>query len=85
MGKKKSPWDMGDYTPTNEEAEAMRWCIRNQIYISPVAIRESRWTIEILNNGKTSTDPNNYKKLDIWIKMYSYYKYYYNKYENKIQ
>jgi len=85
MGKKKSPWDMGDYTPTNEEAEAMRWCVRNQIYISPVAIRESRWTIEILNNGKTSTDSNNYRKLDIWIKMYSYYKYYYNKYENKIQ
>ena len=47
MGKKKSPWDMGDYTPTNEEAEAMRWCVRNQIYISPVAIRESRWTIEL--------------------------------------
>ena len=84
MGKKKSPWDMGDYTPTNEEAEAMRWCVRNQIYISPIAIRESRWTIEILNNGKTSTDTADYKKLDIWIKMYSYYKYYYNKYENKI-
>jgi hypothetical protein len=84
MGKRKSPWDMGDYTPTKEEAEAMRWCIRNKIYITPVAIRESRWTIEILNNSKTSTDPNNYKKLDIWIKMYEYYKYYYEKYENKI-
>ena len=36
MGKRKSPWDMGDI-PDKEEAEAMRWCIRNKIYISPVA------------------------------------------------
>ncbi len=84
MGKKKSPWDMGDYTPTEDESEAMRWCIRNNIFISPVAIREARWTIEILNNGKTNKDPNDYKKLDIWIKMYEYYKYYKDKYEKKI-
>jgi hypothetical protein len=84
MGKKKSQWDMGDYTPTKEEAEAMRWCIRNQIFISPIAIREARWTIEILNNGKSNTDPKDYKKLEIWIKMYEYYKYYKNKYEDKI-
>jgi len=41
-------------------------------------------TIEILNNGRVNTDPNDYKKVDIWAKMYEYYKYYKDKYENKI-
>jgi len=84
MAKRKSSWDMGEYTPAKEETEAMIWCIRNKIFISPVAIKEAKWTIEILNNGKTSTDPADYKKVDIWEKMYSYYKYYYDKYEKKI-
>ena len=68
MAKRKSSWDMGEYTPAKEETEAMIWCIRNKIFISPVAIKEAKWTIEILNNGKTSTDPADYKKVDIWEK-----------------
>ena len=81
---KKNGWDMGDYTVTEEDLKAYIWCIRNNIHISPRAIREARWTIEILNNGRSNTDPKDYKKLEIWIKMYEYYKYYKNKYENKV-
>ena len=84
MAKRKSPWDMGEYTPTKEDTEAMRWCIKNKIYIAPIAIREAKWTIEVLNNGISNTDPKEYKKVDIWVKIYEYYKYYKNKYESKI-
>ena len=39
-----------------------------------------RWCV---NNNiyKTNEDPNSYLKNDIWVKIYEYYKYYYNKYE----
>jgi len=84
MGIKKSPWNMGDYRPSKTELSAYRWCIRNDILISPVAIRKSRWTIEISNKGNVNTDPNDYKKIDIWVKVYEYYEFYYNKYANKI-
>mgnify|MGYP005823230517 FL=1 len=83
MGVNK-PFDMGDYTPSNEDFKCYDWCIKNDILISPIAIREARWTIEIYNKGITNKDPNDYKKVDIWIKVYEYYKYYYYKYENKI-
>tara|TARA_R110002074_G_scaffold87597_2_gene193229 strand:- start:226 stop:477 length:252 start_codon:yes stop_codon:yes gene_type:complete len=81
---KNKPFDMGDYTPSVEEFRAYVWCIKNNILISPLAIREARWAIEISNKGIINTDPTDYKKIDIWIKIYEYYKYYYNKYENKI-
>ena len=79
---KKNGWDMGDYTVTEEDLKAYIWCIRNNIHISPRAIREARWTIDITNKGKTNADPNSYIKSEIWEKIYNYYKHYYNKYEN---
>ncbi len=84
MAKKKSAFDMGQYVPSKEEQEAYKWCVRNKIFISPIAIREARWTIEISNKGSSNKDPNDYTKTNIWKKVYEYYKYYYNKYANKI-
>ena len=81
---KSKPFDMGVYTPTEEDVDAFIWCIRNKIYISPKAINESRWTITINNKNITNEDPNSYMKTIIWEKVFEYYKYYYNKYENKI-
>ena len=75
---------MGEYAPTQLEMDAYVWCIRNKIFISPIAIREARWTIEISNNGIANKDPNDYSKKDIWQKVFQYYKHYFNKYENKI-
>ncbi len=80
---KKNGWDMGDYTVTEEDLKAYIWCIRNKIYISPRAIREARWAIDIVNSDKTNTDPNSYTKADIWSKTYEYYKHYYRKKNDK--
>lgn len=79
MAKKKD-FDMGFYTYTEEEYEAYKWCIKNNIYISPLAMSSVRWTITITNNGKEFKDPNSYGKVEIWKKLYEYYKYYYDKY-----
>jgi len=84
MAKKSKPFDMGDFTPDKYEVEAWVWCIRNQIFISPIAINEGRWGLVIKNKGIENTDPNTYTKGDVWPKMYEYYKHYFNKYENKI-
>ena len=81
MAKKKD-FDMGFYTYTEEEYEAYKWCIKNNIYISPLAVNGIRWTITIVNNGKEFKDPNDYGKVEIWKKLYEYCKYYYDK--NKI-
>ena len=81
---KSNPFDMGNYLPTEQEEAARLWCMRNNIYISPIAIKEALWTIIIENKGSKNKDPNNYNKNYIWQKVYEYYKYYYNKYENKI-
>ncbi len=75
---------MGQYMPTTEETEAYRWCINNGIYISPFATGEGAWYIEIKLNNKVSRSPESYGKVTIWIKLYEFYKYYYNKYAHKV-
>jgi len=81
---KKGKVNMGSYTPDELEFKAYHWCINNNIYIAPKALTEARWSIVITNNNKTNEDPNSYTKADIWIKIYEYYKYYYNKYEKQL-
>ena len=75
---------MGYYMPTMQETEAYRWCINNGIYISPFANGEGAWYVDITINGKTNRSPEVYGKITIWIKLYEFYKYYYNKYAQKI-
>mgnify|MGYP003154832158 FL=1 len=71
---------MGQYTPTLEEVKAYHWCINNGIYISPFATGEATWHLDIEINKKTNRSPDTYGKNTIWIKMYEFYKYYYDKY-----
>ena len=40
--------------------------------------------IDIKINNKTHRSPEPYGSITIWIKLYEYYKYYYNKYAQKI-
>ena len=75
---------MGNYMPTTEEMVAYRWCINNGIYISPFANGEGAWYIEIKLNNKVNRSPQVYGGVTIWIKLYEFYKYYYNKYAHKI-
>jgi len=75
---------MGQYMPTTVETEAYRWCINNGIYISPWATGEGAWHVDITINGTNHRSPETYGKVTIWIKLYEFYKYYYNKYANKV-
>jgi len=72
---------MGNYMPTSEEFKAYHWCINNGIYISPFACgQRAAWYLDIEINKKTNRSPDVYSKDTIWIKMYEFYKYYYDKY-----
>jgi hypothetical protein len=75
---------MGIYMPTPEESKAYRWCVNNKIYISPFATGEGTWYIEIKMNNKTNRSPLTYGSVSIWIKMFEFYKYYYNKYAKQL-
>ena len=75
---------MGYYMPNKIETKAYRWCINNGIYISPFANGKGAWYIEIKLNNKVSRSPDVYGGVTIWIKLYEFYKYYYNKYAHKV-
>ena len=80
--KKKGKYDadMGVYDPTDEEFEAYKWCIKNNVHISPFAKDINNWYIDIVINGKKPhRSPDTYKKVEVWKQIYSYYKYYYDK------
>jgi len=78
--KKKGGIDMGSYSCKVSEYDAREWGIRNGIYISPFAKNSTEWYISININGKTSTSPAAYEKIEIWKQIYKYYLYYYSKY-----
>ena len=77
--KAKKQISMGE-TPMDKKLwEAYRWCVRNNIAISPKAYSPTQWYIDIKNKDKTHTSPETYGKTEIWIKIFEYCKYYYDK------
>ena len=77
---------MGQYTPTEEEMKASQWCLKNDICITPRAIKygERIWVVDI-EKGKYpyrkllgTSDP--YGPVTIWEKVFEYKLYYYKKY-----
>lgn len=79
-GLKKNQIDMGKSPADEKSWEAYRWCIKNRIYISPLAKSNTEWYIVIENNGKINKSPDTYGKNIIWPKVFEFYKYYYDKY-----
>jgi len=78
--KKKGGVDMGNYSCRLSECDAKDWSIRNGIYIAPFAKSNTEWYITINVNGKISTSPETYSKIEIWKQIYKYCLYYYSKY-----
>ena len=77
---------MPSYFASPEEMEACLFCRRNDIRISPLAIRDDpdHWRIEIRlgpykRGEKGNIAPNIYDKDTIWIEYYRMCKYYYDK------
>jgi len=76
---KKGQVNMGTTTMDPKLWEAYRWCVRNNIAISPKAKSPTAWYVDIKNKGKTHTSPETYGKTEIWKKIFEYCKFYYDK------
>jgi hypothetical protein len=81
MAIKKGAIDMGDYMYSTKEFKAYKWCVDNNIYISPQAKSLIEWFICIEINKKINISPVTYKKVEIWKQIFKYYTYYYDKYK----
>ena len=86
MAKKKENW-MPQYMPNKEEKEARLYCIRNNIRISPLGIKNEigKWKIGInigpyVKGEKPNISPHIYDKDTIWLEYFKFCKYYYDKY-----
>jgi len=76
---KKGQVNMGTTTMDPKLWKAYRWCVRNNIAISPKAKSTTAWYVDIKNKGKTHTSPKTYGKTEIWEKIFEYCKFYYDK------
>ena len=73
------------FLPMSEEMmKHFGWCRENGIYIAVIPDWKSseEWIIEITIKEKITEDPNRYSGIEALKKMYEYYKYYYNKYND---
>ena len=84
-GRRKN-YRMPEYLPTKEEMEWRNYCIRNNIRISPIGIKEDnqKWKISIIIGPyqrweKPNVSPSVYDKHTIWPEYYRMCKYYYDK------
>ena len=84
-GRRKN-YSMPDYLPTPEEIEGRNYCIRNDIRISPIGIKDDnqRWKISICLGPykkweRPNIAPSIYDKHTIWVEYYKMCKYYYDK------
>ena len=77
--KKKGQIDMGQTGHSSLDWNAYRWCVKNNIAISPKAYSTTQWYIDIKNKDRTHTSPDTYGKTEIWNKIFEYCKYYYDK------
>jgi hypothetical protein len=83
MAKKQDPDPMGNYVPKAIEYEAMMWCVKNGIRITPYPATQGtgviNWYLDIDIGGDVKRSPTTYKKLLIWKKLFELYRFYYNK------
>jgi hypothetical protein len=84
---KKSKNHMGSYHRSTGDDEALSWCIKNNMIITPRQAKwgESLWYIDIEqgvypNRKKLGTSPEPFGPGEIWKKISEYQKYYYDKY-----
>jgi len=76
----KTPGVLRGYTAEN--IKHVCWCMDNSISIAVVPNWKNSpyWMVELKINGNLNTDPVDYSSEDALRKMYDYYKYYYDKY-----
>lgn len=90
FGKSKvKKTDFGNYYRTPEEFEAMRWCLKNNIIVAPLAAEKVKtnpqyFYIDIIIQGRLSRSPETFHAKELWPQIYKYYKYYYDKHRKAI-
>ena len=71
------------YTP--EDMKRVGWCMKKGIKIAIIPNWEGsndEWRVELNIKKKIHLDPAIYMADEAYVKMYEYYKYYYDKYRN---
>ena len=71
------------YVFNDEEYTAYKWCINNDILISPFAQSETRYWIDIVNKGVQHRSPETYDWKNLYKTIFKFYLYYYEKYNSK--
>jgi len=83
---KKTNW--GDWYRSEEEFEAMRWCLKHSIKIGVLAAEPGEgpkhFYVEIQIGNKKSVDPSKYLAEDARKQVYKYYLYYYEKHRDPV-
>jgi len=87
--KKVKTTDWGDFYRSDEEFEAMRWCLKRGIKIGPLAVEKaktnpSNFWIDIEIQGNKHRSPETWDAKEVWPQIYKYYKYYYDKHRDKL-
>ena len=81
--KKAAPGrSAGPCSFTPKDMKMVDWCMNNGIKIAVIPNWEgdsTQWKVEVTINGRPNIDPKIYTGEGAQIKMYEYYKYYYDK------
>ena len=71
----KSP---GFHVYSNADMKRVQWCLDRKIKIAVIP-NGTEWQVEITIGKSVNLDSNLYRAKEAYIKMYEYYKYYYDK------
>ncbi len=75
----KSP---GFHVYTNADMKRVQWCLDRKIKIAVIP-NGTEWQVEITIGKSVNLDSNLYRAKEAYIKMYEYYKYYYDKHNKQ--
>ena len=76
--KKASGKSPGFHVYTNEDMKRVQWCLDRKIKIAVIP-SGTDWQVEITIGKSVNLDSTVYRAKEAYIKMYEYYKYYYDK------
>jgi hypothetical protein len=80
MKKKK----INIYVPTEQDIICVEFCIKNGIKIFRGPNKNGTYYVGLISKGKEVRDPVDYNQNESWEKFYSYCRYYYEKYKDKV-
>ena len=79
-GSKKKAINMGNPPAIRIRLDTLSDGVLKITYVYHAkAKNKTEWYVDIINNGKTHTSPESFGKTEIWLKIFEYCKYYYDK------